>query len=449
MTSPGPERPGFFEVATESERPSDDVIDDAAERTANRQRKERTVAVAVSGAHRPLPSTQTCDVHSHDYNGSQRLGHGVGDCEDQGCNLQPSRNVYGGHLNSPWSPLILVQTPEGIRCLPYCPTMSATRRPFSRDADRAGRNGFADSATGSDITEQRSQTPCLAPVPDARLPRMSNEQSDGDARGEGRFAFAGSVSIAWATETGPRDNNQDHALCRFGEADSWLIAVADGAGGRPRGRASARSAIRSLPKQIDSTNIMSAAFEIANDAVGLLTPSHLRMTLRDTHLCPATMLCVAAWGPGTGPIVGIAGDTVPVLLWQTENEEWHGRTLGQALPGVSGGEWTRYLGASAHWRSRQNWTPRDPIELLTEDDIELPGDRYTIAILSDGVWGPIVDTAVADAVTPAVPLGAALAASLRPDDQDAHRIATRIMNTARKAGLHDNATVAVACADES
>ena len=241
--------------------------------------------------------------------------------------------------------------------------------------------------------------------------------------------------------------NQDRAVCRIGADGEWLIAVADGASGRPRGAAAARRAIRSLPERIDSPNLMRSAFEIANDAVDALVPWHLRVARAEAHRCPATMLCVAAWSPGWGPVVGIAGDTVCVLLWRTEDGVRSGRTLGQALPGVDRARWARYLGGAGVWPSRAQWTDRDPIEVLTDDRIDPPADHYTFVIVSDGAWQPLVN-AVAGGEKPADPLAVALADALGPDDRTAHQIATRIMHTIKNIGLHDNATVAVACAVE-
>ncbi|WP_419921964.1 protein phosphatase 2C domain-containing protein [Candidatus Poriferisodalis sp.] len=114
---------------------------------------------------------------------------------------------------------------------------------------------------------------------------------------EGRYLFAGPVSVAWQSDAGPREQNQDSACGRLRVDGSWLIAVADGLGGHPRGRAAARRAIRALPRRISGADELFDAFKTAHRAVTKLTPGHLRHTLRDATMCPATTLSVAAWAP--------------------------------------------------------------------------------------------------------------------------------------------------------
>lgn len=256
---------------------------------------------------------------------------------------------------------------------------------------------------------------------------------------EVRYASAGSISVAWRSETGPRERNQDSARCRLRADGSWLVAVADGLGGHPRGRAAARRAIGALPRRVSGPDELFEAFESAHRVVTKLTPGHLRRTMREIRRCPATTLSVAAWTPESGLVVGMAGDTRVVVLWR-DDAGWHGRAVGDLHR--SAGEYgylIRYLGAPRRWPQMGD-TDRDPMDIFTDADIETPADLTAFAVLvaSDGVWEPIASDAKR-------PIADAFAAVLDVDDTDAHCIADRVMDTARAIGLSDNATVALGC----
>lgn len=255
---------------------------------------------------------------------------------------------------------------------------------------------------------------------------------------EARYAQAGSVSVACITDIGPRNKTQDHARCRLRDDGSWLIAVADGLGGHPRGRAAARHAIGALPRRISGADELFLAFRAAHSAVVKLAPKQLRKTMRDIHLCPATTLSVAAWTPESGLAVGIAGDTRVVALWR-DAAGWHGQPVGRLHR--SAGEFgylIRYLGAPRQWPPMG--TGRDPMDVLTDDDIAAPANlsAFAVVVASDGAWEPIASKAKR-------PAADAIAAVLDLDDSDAHAIAVRVLDAARAAGLHDNAAVSIAC----
>ena len=251
------------------------------------------------------------------------------------------------------------------------------------------------------------------------------------------------VSVAWTSTIGPREQNQDAARCRLRNDGSWMIAVADGLGGHPRGRAAARRAIRALPRRISGSDEIYAAFKTAHKAVAKLTPSHLRYTMREIRRCPATTLSVAAWTPESGLAMGIAGDTRVVVLWRDE-EGWHGRSVGRLHR--SAGEYgylIRYLGAPRTW-PQMGETGRDPMDIFIDADIEVPASlsAFAMLVVSDGVWEPIASDSKR-------PVGEAIAAVLDVDDSDAHSITTRVTGAARDIGLNDNATTAVACITSS
>ena len=178
-------------------------------------------------------------------------------------------------------------------------------------------------------------------------------------------------------------------------------------------------------------------------------PRRLRCSRREAHRCPASTLCVAAWTPSGGLLVGIAGDTRPVLLWR-DDESWSGRSLGRLHRNISiYGYVTKYLSAPRDWPA-MGATDSDPMDIFTDNDLGLPADAKAIAvaIVSDGVWEPLVRDVYAGKTKQSDPVGKAIAAAVGPGDRDAHTIATRIMETARREDLTDNATIAVACIAE-
>ena len=279
---------------------------------------------------------------------------------------------------------------------------------------------------------------------------MESETEDVKAEEfEGRYMSAGPTSVAWRSETGPREQNQDHARCRLRNDGSWLIAVADGLGGHPRGRAAARRAIRALPRRIVGSAEMWSAFGAANQSVAALAPPHYYESVARITRAPASTLCVAAWTPEDGLAVGVTGDTLPVLVW-SEGGSWHGRSL--CAPHRSDGDvgyLTLYLGQSAGWRDEPRITDLDEKQLLAGADLEPPDttDSTAIVILSDGAWEAILrQTPETDARGSAL-LGAAVASLMNADTTDAtdaKTIAERIMQASRQLGIDDNSTVAVA-----
>lgn len=241
--------------------------------------------------------------------------------------------------------------------------------------------------------------------------------------------------MKWLTNIGPREENQDRYVARLNADCSWLIAVADGLGGHPRGDEAAESAVDKMPDRIASPDAMQAAFFVAHNRVAALVPSAFEPTRTNLRACPAATLCVAGCTATGGLIVGYAGDTLPVLLWRDQGD-WFGDSLGS--PHRSSGMigyLTRYLGAPG----------RGKFDLITGSG--LPQPPYAVTVVSDGIWEPLVSEAYTGAVLPPGPIAGAVAATLAADDTDADGIAHRIMTTARAAGLDDSATVAVAAVE--
>ncbi len=137
---------------------------------------------------------------------------------------------------------------------------------------------------------------------------------------------------------------------------------------------------------------MWSAFGEANGSVAALAPPHFYEMVSPITRAPASTLCVAAWTPEGGMVVGVTGDTLPVLLW-SEGGSWHGRSL--CAPHRSDGDvayLTLYLGQSAGWRDEPLSIIGDEKQLLAGADLEPPAtaDTTAIVILSDGAWEAIM-----------------------------------------------------------
>lgn len=82
--------------------------------------------------------------------------------------------------------------------------------------------------------------------------------------------------------------------------------------------------------------------------------------------------------------------------------------------------------------------------LLTAEDTTPPAAPHAIVILSDGVWEALIRPLHTDEAAPTSVLGETIPNCLDADDDTAEPIAHQVMESARRIGLDDNATVAVA-----
>ena len=64
---------------------------------------------------------------------------------------------------------------------------------------------------------------------------------------------ANATTVAARSDVGPRDVNEDRSFTALSTEDgAWVIAVADGLGGLPRGADAAAAAVAALPPRIAS-----------------------------------------------------------------------------------------------------------------------------------------------------------------------------------------------------
>ena len=163
-------------------------------------------------------------------------------------------------------------------------------------------------------------------------------------------------TVAAVTAVGPRAVNED-SYFTAGPADdgAWVIAVADGVSGTADPHRASQAAVEGLPDSIESLEEMRGAFVDAAARVEALTPTWdeveaewraeyasdeewrrvrfpedpVRRWPRDTEFhrrygpwkysCPATTLCVAAWTPKRGLLVGSIGDTLAFdIQWRAQ-----------------------------------------------------------------------------------------------------------------------------------
>ena len=243
-------------------------------------------------------------------------------------------------------------------------------------------------------------------------------------------------TVGAVTAIGPRDVNEDRSFtARCPDDGSWVIAVADGLSGHPQGDTAATAAVADLPQRIASTEVTQQVFEDAHEEVASPAPWP-GASKGAPQLCPMATLCVAAWTPDSGPIVGQMGDTLTVLVRWTDTAT-EGYLLGETLHHSQPGIMNSYLGYGVTLRDRGY----AGLGVVTSDP---PPDRWATVIISDGVWEPLLGGRRRARTAPITPLGARVGATCGPAAGPASRIADRVLQAASDVGLDDNATVAAA-----
>ena len=122
-----------------------------------------------------------------------------------------------------------------------------------------------------------------------------------------------SWSVAALTDHGPREANEDRMFTSVLSDGAWVIAVADGLGGHPRGGEAAQAAVEGFPQRIGGEAEMAMTFTEANERVVALFGLRERSRRIPLRTIPMSTLCVAAWTPEGGLVIGWMGDTIPFV----------------------------------------------------------------------------------------------------------------------------------------
>lgn len=191
---------------------------------------------------------------------------------------------------------------------------------------------------------------------------------------------SGCTVVASCSDTGTREPNFDRTVSHVSvDNDAWVIAVAAGVGNCAQPAQAAETAITTVPTQISSRREMYAALASAHDAVvGLGPPWSLGDELSIADF-PAISLCIAAWSPLGGLIVGWAGDIVAIAVWHDENQSLQSIEIGQPHRRPDGAL-TKVLGLHTPVRMLSDGI-ESLADVVTDKELDSPSSGYSIALL--------------------------------------------------------------------
>ena len=240
------------------------------------------------------------------------------------------------------------------------------------------------------------------------------------------------------SDVGPRQVNEDRALAVLAESDgSWVIAVADGLGGHTRGDEAAQAAVEGLPPRIASAEDMAVAFGEANERVLALTGPEVWSRALPLHMFPMSTLCVAAWTPEGGLLIGWMGDTLPFIATASRGG-FSGFLCGRPHR-IPGGSIEICLGMPPAGGSADP----GPVEVEIVGESGAGSRPDAVILLSDGAWEPFVYEHGVEWLSDDSVAGG-IGAACGPNAEAADEIAERMLAEACRLGLNDNATIAVA-----
>ena len=248
----------------------------------------------------------------------------------------------------------------------------------------------------------------------------------------------GAASVAAVTDIGPRERNEDSMFTAVSDDGAWVVAVADGLGGHDRGDEASQAAVHGLPERIESAADLASAFAYADERV-----LELSRALREKpswvsrDKIPMSTLCVAAWTPEGGLLIGWMGDTMPFAVW-SGSDGYTGSCCGDPHRGYFGGI-ERCLGLPPEDEGQDGGLV--DVEILDVfEDSEMPD---AVIIASDGAWEPLaIEYGGYEWLWDDTPGG--IGSAFDPGADDARGVAESVLAKAVRLGLNDNATVAVA-----
>lgn len=121
----------------------------------------------------------------------------------------------------------------------------------------------------------------------------------------------GGAVLSSQSVPGPRTGNEDRVLTAAHGDGSWVIAVADGFGGNPRGYKAAEAALAGFPDRVGSASEMLDVVRGANARVAALSPGR---DPKRVWSSPLTTLAVAAWSEEGGLLLCSVGDSMVAVI---------------------------------------------------------------------------------------------------------------------------------------
>ena len=244
--------------------------------------------------------------------------------------------------------------------------------------------------------------------------------------------------MAAVSDIGPRRVNEDRAFTSLADGDgSWVIAVADGLGGHTRGDEASQAAVEGLPERIASADEMAVAFGEANERVLALTGPETWQKNLPLFMFPMSTLCLAAWTPAGGLLIGWMGDTLPFLA-KEGSSGFSGFLCGRPHR-IPGGSIEICLGMPPTGAAQDAGSVE--VEIIGESGAGSHPDAVILA--SDGAWEPFVYQHGVEWLSDESS-GKGIGAACGTGASTAEDVANNILAGAVGLGLNDNATIAVA-----
>ena len=247
-----------------------------------------------------------------------------------------------------------------------------------------------------------------------------------------------SWSVAALTDHGPREANEDRMFTSVLSDGAWVIAVADGLGGHPRGGEAAQAAVEGFPQRIGGEAEMAMTFTEANERVVALFGLRERSRRIPLRTIPMSTLCVAAWTPEGGLVIGWMGDTIPFVV-----KSGPGGFTGYCC-GVPHRSPTGSISVCLGLPPDDGGYDAGLVEVDVVADFEDFKILDAVIIASDGAWEPLADAYGDNTEWLRDKSPAGIGSVCPPDTGDASDVARSVLTKAQSLGLNDNATVAVA-----
>lgn len=169
---------------------------------------------------------------------------------------------------------------------------------------------------------------------------------------------------------------------------TWVIAIAAGIDNRAQPEQAVEAAISTIPEQICSKREMYTALAHAHDEVVSLGPPWSLHDTPEVTDYSAVSLCIAAWSPLGGLVVGWAGDGVAIGLWQDEDQTIRSTPISD--PHIRpDGMLTKVLGQHIPMRMLPDGI-ETLVDVVVAEELDLPSGEFSIALLSAGVWQSLV-----------------------------------------------------------